>query len=1444
MKSFVFKHMLLTLIILSSFYSAFAYDVVVAKDSSGDFISVQAAINAAPDGRTTPYTILIKNGKYKEKINVPLTKPFLQFIGESVANVILTYDDYSGKPMPGGGTFGTGNSASVTIEADDFTAINITFENTTGEAPQALAINVTGDKVAFKNCRFLGGQDTVYAGQSGARQYFRNCYIDGTVDFIFGDARAVFDSCVIYAKTRSSPGASYITAANTKQAEPYGYVFRDCMIPANRGESVYYLGRPWQNDANTAEALKSYNKTIFLNTTMSSSIQPAGWSTWDAGTDVIKITYAEYRSKKFDSTLVDVSQRILWSKQLTPAEATNYYNNSNLFGSWDPCIITADFCTSTPATIAVSNFKGVKGTSSTSFTWNISWPIGGVRYEILRSINKITFTKVSEQISTNDSTVNYTYSENVPPPGITYYYLIQASKAGYNTHISDTVSISSTPTIKVTGSFGSFIQGVGTPSTSQSYVVSASSLTNNLILTAPLSFELSTNGTTFITSDNSLELTPDDNGNIANTSIFVRLNATSAGTYSGNIIHSSTGADTLRLAATGTAQSAPLTVSALLEWWPFTTNNLDSTAVRSAGVTGTFPTLNNLYVSNGTSEPAVPAYSPTFGQAFGGSANGDGTWTTEVGGPGGNLSRVHYEQFVIKASATHSLRIDSLILSSSFYNTSNNIKLALAYSKRGFTTADSVDISSGLCAGCITVPPSANGDFATPVLLTNEVNGTTVTYRFAISVDSLRNLVSGDSLTIRLYYATCSDSAGRYAKLKNVQVKGLATANPITGDYRTHQSGDWTDVNTWERYEDTAWIYPAPTYPVYNNSNTTKILNGHTVTIYATLTNGSGFIRRTTINSGGQLIVNSAANLNIANDGVPSTATTDLGVDGTFTLFGGLFTNGNVSVVINGNFVNSGTNMNLSNPGDTINVGSAATYQHNVNSNSTPANMIWQTGSTFLITGITTNQTDIFKKAIKYSNIIWNNAGQANYYAFRSTLDSSNVKGSFTVQSTGTTYISFANASGRTSLAGGYYQTGGTVNYKENGNVSDTLDIGGDFSVTGGSFISNTGTGSSLLIRLNGFNKSLNYSQLTATNTNWEVNGSYNLGTKLSIPSEGFGVMVKGGLLNTSSTRYVVTNGVGTLKMYNISTGNRVFAIGPTAISYNPATINNEGVPDNFSVTVKTTFDNPVPDPNRIVNRQWIINEDVMGGSNATVSLAWTTADQAPGFNPDSACSIIRFNGTSWESYAATISGTGTTEDPYVATATGITAFSSFTIINSSALPLNKMVINAGYVNDNLTIWWKATYEKSTASYEVERSVDGVTFTTIGSIAAKNTTTTNTYSIPDGKPINGVVNYRLRSIDRDGSFRYSKRLTVNSRLIGTLTIYPNPATKILSITHDRAGNNATIEVAGIDDKKMITQKMMPNTTQSSIDVSKLAAGVYILIIRNEKENSTIKFIKH
>ncbi|HVF96663.1 MAG TPA: pectinesterase family protein, partial [Flavisolibacter sp.] len=421
-------------------------NVVVAKDGSGNYATVQAAIDAAPSGSTTPYIIYIKNGFYKEKVNIPSGKPFLQLVGESAGGTVISWDDYSGKVV-NGVTIGTSTSATLTMNAADCFLMNITVENTTSntaDGPQALALNVSGDRCAFKNCRFNGGQDTVLANGDGKRQYFSNCYIDGNTDFIFGSSTAVFDSCVIYPRDRyDGSSGGYITAANTPSGQSYGYVFRNCIITKNRGITTYTLGRPWQNDASTPDASKKHNKVVFLNTAMSTSISPAGWSVWDAGTNTSLITYAEYRSKHYNGNPVNVSGRVAWSKQLTDGEAAPYFVNSNLFGSWGPCAAFAAVCTPQVPELAVSNMRAQRQTASTLLSWNLSWPVAGVTYELYRSTNNTTFAKIHEVTSAMDTVVAFSYTDALPASGTTYYYFVKAVKSGFISNNSFVASVNS-----------------------------------------------------------------------------------------------------------------------------------------------------------------------------------------------------------------------------------------------------------------------------------------------------------------------------------------------------------------------------------------------------------------------------------------------------------------------------------------------------------------------------------------------------------------------------------------------------------------------------------------------------------------------------------------------------------------------------------------------------------------------------------------------------------------------------------------------------------------------------------------------------------------------------------------------------------------------------------------------------------------------------------------
>lgn len=1545
----------LSFLFLSATQASAQYNAVVAKDGTGDYTTIQAALNAAPAGRTTPWVIYIKNGKYREKDTVAASKPFITLVGESVSNVVISWDDYSGKAIPGGGTHGTASSATFFVLANDFTAVNVTFENTTGEQPQALAINVTGDRAAFKNCRFLGGQDTVFSGGNGARHYYRNCYIDGTVDFIFGDARAVFDSCYIYPKTRSAAGSSYITAANTKQTEPYGYVFRNSKLLMNRGTTTYFFGRPWQNDAGTPDASKSRNKTVFLNTTIGNGVvRPEGWSTWDAGTNTGYITYAENKSRHFNGVPVDITQRVPWSQQLSDADAANYYNNSNLFNTWDPCSAYAGFCTDNPPELAVSNFKGVRGASTTSFTWNLSWPVAGVLLEVLKSNDKVNFTPVNNQTSPNDTAVNFGYSEPVPPPGVTYYYLIRSSKAGYATTLShDTVTVSSTPTVTVSGTLGNFLQGVGTPSAAQSYVVSASSLTNNLIITAPAGYELSTNASTWNTNANPIVLAQDANGNIANTTIYVRLNASTAGTYSGNIIHTSQGADPVALTVNGTVQNEPLTVSEILQWHPMTVNPSDSAAVRSVGVTGSVPTLSIFSESNGVQYDGtpLPAYSAAHGQALSGAPGGTGDWRTASGGPGGNLSRVHYEQFTVTAAAGYTVRVDSLVLNNSFYLTSSNTRLAVQYSLSNFVT-DSAEITGGTSGGS-SVTFASNGGFTKAVAAPQDNNGTTTDFRFALNGTTGITVNTGQTLTVRLYFSCGSTSRNRYAKIKDLQFKGLSTKNPVAGDFRSYQTGVWTDLNTWERYDGTAWVRPAPEFAHYSNATGPQIMNGHIVTLAANFTEGFGYIpRRTQINAGGQLIVNTGTNLNLANDGsTPAAATTDLLINGTLTVNGGIFTNGNVFIQVNGSFINNSTGMNLSNTGDSVAVGTNGVWEQKNNSSTTPTRLSFEPASLLRVTGLTTAQTGLFKSNVRYGNVVWNNAGESAYYAVRTTLDNSNVSGSFTVQSTGTAFLTLNQASGRKVFPGGYYQTGGTVNVRESATGTDTLDVGSDFSVTGGTFNSNEGAGSSLLIRLNGFNRTLAYSQNTATNTAWLVNGGYSLSGNLSIPSAGFGLTVAGtlnlgtsviggagyftvssggivttasptgldgnlantgartfdaassytfngsaaqitgslfpsavsgltinnaagvslssgvsvsGVLNltsgkltlgnnnlsagsivgATSAKYAVTDGPGLFKLLNVGTGNNVYPVGPSAASYNPVTINNAGTADNFSVNVKPVFDVNPPAAKR-VDRQWNIAEDVPGGSNVTLRFSWVAADGTTGFSPTSPVFVYRYNGSSWDAAPATVTGAGTGSDPYVATASGFTAFSTFAVGNSPVLPVSFISNRAYSIGSGVQVEWTTATEDGIKSFAVEKSSDGRIFSGAGLVTAAGRAAT--YAWFDATPFAGDNFYRIKAVDDNGNNKYTgvMKVSVGGKL-PSFVVASNPVKDgLLNMRFSgmEKGKYA-LRIYNTAGQQVSQQTLMMEgaALTQTIALPKLATGVYSLQLSNGKTSLTQKIL--
>ncbi len=261
---------------------------IVAQDSSGDYTTVQAAFDGVPDNYTGQYIIYVKNGTYHEKLLLASKKVNVILIGQDRDNTILTYDDYA---AIAGGTSG---SYSVGIDASDFTAMNITFQNTVKNdqsvsSQQAVALRSNGDRQAFYNCNLLGYQDTYYAwgGSGAARVYMKDCYIEGSVDFIFGRDIVLFDSCQIHVNRNQCS----ITAASTDADSKFGFVFRDCVISYDTvgfdGNAItkIYLGRAWQ----------SQPRTVFMNTYEPSVIDSLGWNQQPINSGIIPALYGVYQ---------------------------------------------------------------------------------------------------------------------------------------------------------------------------------------------------------------------------------------------------------------------------------------------------------------------------------------------------------------------------------------------------------------------------------------------------------------------------------------------------------------------------------------------------------------------------------------------------------------------------------------------------------------------------------------------------------------------------------------------------------------------------------------------------------------------------------------------------------------------------------------------------------------------------------------------------------------------------------------------------------------------------------------------------------------------------------------------------------------------------------------------------------------------------------------------
>ncbi|MCD7836865.1 MAG: pectinesterase family protein [Lachnospiraceae bacterium] len=298
-----------------------------------------------------PVNIHIGEGIYREKLII--TRPNLTFIGSGREKTIIVYGHGAADIMPDGGKRGTFRTASVRIDTHDFTAKHLTFKNDAGyghTAGQALALYVDGDRNAFFDCGLIGSQDTLFTaplpikeaspgGFKGpgearprvlGRHYFKDCYLQGDVDFLFGGGIVCYDNCLIYSK---KPGDilppecpdtdvlyGFITAASTPEGQPFGYVLKNCSLKSDCPPSTVYLGRPW----------REWAKTVYLNCYMDEHIKPVGWKDWDKNHN--HFFYAEYKSY---GPGANPEARADFSHQLTDEQAAEY-TLEKIFQGWLP----------------------------------------------------------------------------------------------------------------------------------------------------------------------------------------------------------------------------------------------------------------------------------------------------------------------------------------------------------------------------------------------------------------------------------------------------------------------------------------------------------------------------------------------------------------------------------------------------------------------------------------------------------------------------------------------------------------------------------------------------------------------------------------------------------------------------------------------------------------------------------------------------------------------------------------------------------------------------------------------------------------------------------------------------------------------------------------------------------------------------------------------------
>lgn len=602
--------------------------------------------------------------------------------------------------------------------------------------------------------------------------------------------------------------------------------------------------------------------------------------------------------------------------------------------------------------------------------------------------------------------------------------------------------------------------------------------------------------------------------------------------------------------------------------------------------------------------------------------------------------------------------------------------------------------------------------------------------------------------------------------------------------YKSAQTGAWNSASTWLVSTDNGVSYnPAAATPTSNNS--VIISAGHTVNIPSNITAG---VLNITIEAGGVL-----TDGGIARGVRPGTSSSGTaGTVATLTANGTFGGSSDLSVL---EVPNTAASVTVTGTG-TINIGRIRFITTN---NNYP---------TSAIAGHANSAQLIIDRDI--------NLKVAGNYAFSGPNSSVAATDVFVLTINAGKTVTVSDPGSRwenTLMATGGAATGGSYTY----NINGTLDLSATTATS--AFIPYSNASSAINVNVNGTVKLGTIFKADTVNTS-AGSISLNIGNGGLLDATNSTTFQSNRRGTASGNIFWVVSGTGALRR-TVGGVDTEFPIGTSTNNYNGVVLNNAGTSDTYTVGVSNTVSNTsgMPDATKIVNKQWSIVEGTAGGSNTTVKLSWVTADQGTNFNPASLVSIARWNGTGWQYFPATVSGTGTTADPYVATSTtgftsDFTAANPFIVVNNAALPVSFYGVKAFSKDKGVQVEWLVSTEVNTAGYVIERSANGKDFSPISNVAAAGNTS---YSVFDATPIAGVNYYRIKATDKDASLKFSSVVAVNIlKNKAEIVVAPNPVK-----------NNFNLQFAGLE-KGNYTVKLVNSvgqvvfTQQVNVDAAALS----------------------